>query len=155
MLDDGGWAEVDAVLAALAREGLDGEWEKLVQVVEQNDKQRFELSADAARIRARQGHSIAVEGDWQRANPPDQLYHGTVGRFLTAILAEWLKPMQRHHVHLSADHRTAERVGLRRGTPVVLIIEAGRMAATGQPFFLTGNGVWLTSHVPTEWIRQQ
>jgi len=72
MLDDGGWAEVDAVLTALVREGLDGEWEKLVEVVEQSDKQRFELSADAARIRARQGHSIAVEGDWRQADPPCQ-----------------------------------------------------------------------------------
>jgi len=154
-LDDAGWAEVDAVLAALVRQGLDGDWEKLVQVVEQNDKQRFELSADAARIRARQGHSIAVEGDWQQASPPDRLYHGTVERFIGVIFAEGLKPMKRHHVHLSADYATAERVGLRRGTPVVLTIEAGRFAATGQPFFLTGNGVWLTSHVPIAWIRQE
>src|SRR5579859_6387230 len=155
VLDDSGWAEVDAVLAALARVGLDGGWEKLIQVVAQNDKQRFELSADAARIRARQGHSVGVEGDWQQASPPDLLYHGTVERFLKAILAEGLKPMRRHHVHLSADRRTAERVGLRRGAPVVLTIEAARLAATGQVFFLTGNGVWLTSHVPTDWILEE
>jgi putative RNA 2'-phosphotransferase len=154
MLDGGGWADVDAVLAALAREGLGSDWETLVQVVEQNDKQRFELSDDTARIRARQGHSVAVEGDWRPSDPPDLLYHGTVERFLEAIWAEGLKPMRRHHVHLSADYRTAERVGLRRGTPVVLTIEAGRLAATGQPFFLTGNGVWLTGNVSVLWIRR-
>ena len=153
-LDEGGWAEVDAVLAALAREGLDGAWETLVQVVEHNNKQRFEFSPDTARIRARQGHSIAVEGDWRQATPPERLYHGTVARFLAAIMVGGLKPMRRHHVHLSADHATAERVGSRRGEPVVLIIDAGGLAATGQPFFVTGNGVWLTSHVPMAWIHQ-
>jgi putative RNA 2'-phosphotransferase len=118
MLDSHGWAEVDAILAALAREGLGGDWETLLQVVEQNDKQKFELSDDTARIRARQGHSVAVEGDWRQSDPPDLLYHGTVERFLEAILAGGLKPMTGHHVHLSAYYRTAERVGLRRETPV-------------------------------------
>ena len=60
-LDAAGWTEVDAVLAAFARAGLACDWSRLLQVVETNDKQRFELTADAARIRARQGHSVAVD----------------------------------------------------------------------------------------------
>jgi RNA:NAD 2'-phosphotransferase (TPT1/KptA family) len=26
-------------------------------------------------------------------------------------------------------------------------VRAGKLAATGQPFYLTSNGVWLTDHV--------
>lgn len=125
-----------------------------VVVVEANDKQRFELSGDAAMIRARQGHSIAVEADWQRAVPPELIWHGTVKRFLPAIVSEGLRPMARHHVHLSADVEMAGRVGRRRGPPVILVVQAKRLADRGQPFWITGNGVWLTEAVPPDMLRQ-
>jgi putative RNA 2'-phosphotransferase len=151
-LDGAGWTEVDAVLAAFARKRLDCDWGRLLQVVETNDKQRFELSADTARIRARQGHSVEVDLGWPQAAPPERLFHGTVDRFLGAILAEGLKPMARHHVHLSPDLETARRVGARRGRPAILEIAAARLAGGGQAFYLAGNGVWLTAHVPPEFL---
>ncbi|NEX92934.1 RNA 2'-phosphotransferase [Caulobacter sp. 17J65-9] len=153
-LEAAGWAEVDAVLAALQGEGLQVDWERLVEVVERNDKQRFELSSDASKIRARQGHSVEIVGDWPRAAPPAQLYHGTVERFLAPILAEGLKAGQRHHVHLSPDLETAQVVGRRRGAPIVLVVDAERLAADGGEFFLTGNGVWLIAHVPSEYLSR-
>jgi putative RNA 2'-phosphotransferase len=152
-LDDSGWTGVDEVLAALGR-GAPMDRAGLEQVVAENDKQRFEISADGCRIRARQGHSVAVEADWPQADPPALLYHGTVERFVDAIMVEGLKPMARHHVHLSPDRQTARVVGARRGKPVVLEVEAGRLAETGQPFFRSGNGVWLTSHVPPGFLRR-
>jgi len=41
---------------------------------------------------------------------PD-LYHGTVAKFLDAIMADGLRPMTRHDVHLSPDVPTAVKVG--------------------------------------------
>ncbi len=60
--------------------------------------------------------------------------------------------MKRHHVHLSPDAATAAMVGARRGKPVVLTVRAAVLAATGQPFFLTANRVWLTSCVSPEYL---
>ena len=140
------------MLAALTRTGVACDWQELLRIVERSDKQRFELSADAARIRARQGHSVTVELDWPRASPPALLYHGTVERFLPAILAEGLKPMRRHHVHLSPDEDTATAVGARRGSPVVLAVRAAAMERAGRAFHLTSNGVWLTDHVPADYL---
>lgn len=154
-LDQNGWAAVEDVLAALSREGQHVSPALLNSVVQNSDKQRFELNDNATRIRARQGHSVQVEGDWREATPPDVLYHGTVDRFLDAIMAEGLKPMNRHHVHLSGDIETASKVGQRRGKPVILHIDAGRMANSGARFLLTGNGVWLTDAVPPEFIAQR
>jgi putative RNA 2'-phosphotransferase len=154
VLDASGWTRVDAVLRALANQGHVADWETLVRVVETNDKRRFELSADAEFVRARQGHSIEVQADWTPAVPPDLLWHGTVERVLASIFAEGLKPMARHHVHLSADRDTAERIGRRRGTPIVLIIEAKRLATQGHGFWITGNGVWLTENVPPDALRR-
>jgi putative RNA 2'-phosphotransferase len=80
--------------------------------------------------------------------PPEYLYHGTVARSMAAIRAEGLRPMGRHHVHLSADRDTATRVGSRRGRPVVLSVRAGALHRTGRAFYLSDNGVWLTDAVP-------
>lgn len=147
-LDAQGWADVDRLMTALAAQDPAIDFDRLVTVVELSDKQRFELSADTARIRARQGHSVAVDLDLPPVAPPAVLYHGTVERFLAAILVEGLTPQARHHVHLSADLETARMVGRRRGRPVILTIDAAAMAADGAVFHVTANGVWLTDHVP-------
>ncbi|MDB5705136.1 MAG: 2-phosphotransferase [Sphingomonas bacterium] len=151
-LDEAGWTDVDGLLAAFVGKRIACDWERLLAIVETSDKQRFELSADGARIRARQGHSVAVTLDWPQVAPPELLFHGTVARFLPAIRAEGLRPMRRHHVHLSPDEATATIVGNRRGEAVVLTVRAGAMAAAGRAFFLTGNGVWLTDGVPAEFL---
>jgi len=153
-LDPQGWTDVDAVLGGFAGAGSPIDWPTLLRVVEESDKQRFELSADASRIRARQGHSVVVDLHWPRATPPTLLYHGTVEPAMPAILAEGLRPMRRHHVHLSPDIATATRVGARRGAPVVLAVRAAALAEQGQAFLLTGNGVWLTDHVPSSYLAR-
>jgi len=147
-LDASGWTDVSQVLGALARAGLPHGTEDIARVVETNDKKRFELSADQTRIRARQGHSVEIDLEWPVQMPPEHLFHGTVERFLDSIMREGLKPMQRHHVHLSPDIVTAEVVGSRRGKPVILRIAAAKLHETGQEFRLSSNRVWLTSHVP-------
>ena len=153
-LSSSGWTGVDAVLAALAAERIECDWEPLLCVVATNDKQRFELSADAAQIRARQGHSIEVDLDWPKLDPPAQLFHGTVERFMVAIEAEGLRSMSRHHVHLSGDIDTARIVGARRGKPIILVIDAAGLAASGETFMRTGNGVWLTARVPVGYFKK-
>ena len=124
-----------------------------------SDKQRFALSTDeihdGTRIRANQGHSVPVDLSLDSVAPPDLLYHGTVARFLPSIRREGLRRGQRHHVHLSADRKTASRVGSRRGSPVVLTVEAGQMHADGHPFYRSANGVWLTEQVPPKYIDEK
>ncbi|MGC5799362.1 RNA 2'-phosphotransferase [Sphingomonas sp. NFX23] len=149
-LDSSGWATVKAVRVSLAREGIDPS--SLESTVAESDKQRFELSDDGTRIRARQGHSVSVDLGWPITTPPENLYHGTVDRFLNSIFAEGLMPMTRHHVHLSPDEDTAARVGARRGLAVILRVAAGKMAHEGSFFRLSSNGVWLTDAVPPRFI---
>lgn len=153
-LDTAGWTSVDDVLGALGRAGLPADIDALLRVVEENDKQRFELSPDLQRIRARQGHSVAVDLALAPAVPRAVLYHGTVERFLAAIMAEGLRKMRRHHVHLSSTLETAQRVGARRGRAIILEIDAAAMSADGAIFFVTENGVWLTESVAPRYLRR-
>ena len=152
-LDEHGWTDVDALLAACARAGLPLTRDELAIVVATSDKQRFALSEDQTRIRANQGHSVEVDLDLEPAAPPELLYHGTVEKFLASIRAQGLLKGERHHVHLSADLETAQRVGGRRGKPVVLTVRAGEMAAAGHVFYRSENGVWLVEHVPAEYLE--
>jgi len=150
-LDAGGWARVPDLLDAAARHGFPITRAELEHVVAVNDKRRYALDGD--RIRAVQGHSIEVDLDLPAVPPPDLLYHGTPERHVESIRREGLRPMGRHAVHLSADAGTARRVGARRGAPVVLVVEAGRMAADGHEFRVSANGVWLAGAVPPEYLR--
>ncbi|MGY1837337.1 RNA 2'-phosphotransferase [Blastococcus sp. SYSU DS0510] len=146
-LDAAGWADVDRLLAAL---GISRE--ELEHVVAANDKRRFAFDDTGTRIRASQGHSVPVELGYLPEPPPEELFHGTVERFLPAILAEGLRPGRRHAVHLSADVATARAVGGRRGRAVVLRVDAAGMAADGFAFRRSANGVWLVDDVPQRYL---
>jgi putative RNA 2'-phosphotransferase len=146
-LDEQGWVDVDVLLKALADRNFQVTREELEEVVVRNDKQRFALRD--GRIRANQGHTVDVDLGLVPVVPPPVLYHGTTGGFVAAILDEGLKAMDRHHVHLSPDRETAIKVGSRRGKPVVLVIDAKRMAGEGYTFYKSENGVWLTEYVPS------
>jgi putative RNA 2'-phosphotransferase len=150
-LDEGGWVEIDTLLAATSAHGFRITRDELEHVVADNDKKRF--AVEGTRIRASQGHSVEVDLGLPPATPPPFLYHGTVARCLDAIRAEGLRPMNRHDVHLSPDRETATRVGARRGRPVVLTVDAGAMHRDGHVFHVSANGVWLTKAVPPQYLR--
>ena len=151
-LGSGGWVSVDELLAAFERTDNALSRELLLTIVAESDKQRFELSSDGSRIRARQGHSVEVDLGYQPATPPDVLYHGTADKNLESIFCMGLVKGARHHVHMSTNRETMLRVAMRHGKPVLLIIDAKQMFADGHEFFVTGNHVWLTEHVPPEYL---
>jgi len=153
-LQAGGWVEVAVLLAACAAHGMPISSEQLRAVVVSSDKQRFAFDATGARIRAQQGHSVAVDLQLQPAVPPPVLYHGTAPAALPAIRREGLQKMKRHHVHLSPDEETARRVGARRGRPVILAVDAAGLHAAGHVFYESGNGVWLVDAVPPQYLRE-
>lgn len=152
-LDAAGWAGVDELLARASAAGHTLSRALLEEVVRTSDKKRFAFSEDGLRIRANQGHSVEIELGLPPVAPPARLFHGTASRFLEAILAEGLSKRQRHHVHLSESSETATAVGRRYGQPVLLAVDAQRMAAQGFAFFRSDNHVWLTDHVPAVYLR--
>ena len=153
-LRPGGWVSVDDLLAASQRAGFTISYDELLECVETNDKQRFAFDATGDLIRANQGHSVAVDLQLEEKEPPDLLFHGTVERLLASIMAEGLNKGKRHHVHLSKDTETARKVGARRGQPILLRVDAGKIYRAGFKFFLSANGVWLTDSVPAAFLTR-
>jgi putative RNA 2'-phosphotransferase len=153
-VDSAGWAPAEAILQALQESGLPTSKVHLQALIANNEKQRFEMSEDGSRVRARQGHSIKIEGDWLITAPPEFLFHGTAKIFVEPILRQGLRRGSRHHVHLSASIESARTVGARKGPPVVLSIAAGEMAKDGFLFRLSSNGVWLADRVPPIYVEE-
>lgn len=160
-LDEEGWTPLAPVLAALHREFP--QWphidqSTLLEMIHKSDKKRHELqpaSASApARIRALYGHSLPTHHIRKSpTTPPDFLFHGTAPETLPLILAEGLKPMSRHYVHLSIDTATALNVGIRKSkSPTLLTIHSAKAHAAGIPFYTGNDKVLLADHIPPQFI---
>lgn len=123
------------------------------EIVETNNKKRYEFNEDHTKIRARQGHSINVDVGLTETTPPEVLYHGTSSGAVESIKAEGINKGSRLYVHLSKDKDTARNVGLRHGTPHILVIDTKKMYEDGVKFYLSNNGVWLTEFVDPKYIK--
>ena len=154
-LDDNGWVEVPKLLEGAASKGIDISFEELIEIVDTNEKRRFTICQETNRIRANQGHSIAVDLELKEASPPAVLYHGTTVRNRDSILQRGLLKMKRRHVHLSTDIETARKVGARHGKILILKVDASAMQADGHVFYLSENGVWLTESVPAAYLTER
>jgi len=153
-LQPGGWVEVDALLAACARDRTRITRQELEELVARDNKQRYSFDPTGALIRANQGHSVEVDLQLEPAPPPAELYHGTGHQTADVIQREGLRKMRRHHVHLSGDLETARRVGARHGRPVIFVVDAAGMHRAGHVFYRSENGVWLVDAAPPEFLRR-
>ena len=151
-LDAHGWADVDQLLAGMKKHRITRA--QLEEIVAVDQKQRYAFDERRTKIRANQGHSIAVDVELREGEPPARLWHGSAKRFAASIAAQGLRPMNRLYVHLSPDPETAEKVGQRHGQPVIYLVDAGQMHRDGYLFYLSANGVWLTKVVPAPYLKR-
>lgn len=145
--DKHGWREVDDLLK---NHGYT--LDMLKDIVENNEKKRYEFSEDKRFIRARQGHSINVDVELDERIPPEFLFHGTSEDVVDKILKEGIKKQSRLYVHLSDEPGMAKKVGERHGKSAVLVVESGKMSKDGIKFYMSRNNVWLTDYVDPKYI---
>lgn len=152
-LDEHGWARTEELIAGVSRtHPLD--MEILEEIVRTDEKQRYSFNEDHTLIRANQGHSVDVDVELKSARPPVYLYHGTGEKSAESIEKDGIIPRARLYVHLSADYKTAVKVGERHGKPVVYRVLAEKMAEDCYEFLLSVNGVWLTKYVAPEYLER-
>ncbi len=150
-LDEHGWANVDELIAGIAKtHPID--MAILEQIVAEDEKQRYSFNENKTLIRANQGHSIPVDVELEEKQPPEILYHGTGEKYVSSINEQGLIPKSRLYVHLSGDEETAHKVGQRHGKPVIYKVKSGEMYNDGYKFFRSVNGVWLTKSVPVKYL---
>jgi len=151
VLDKHGWATVEDLVrnAGFSAQNLD-------EIVRTDNKSRYEFNADKTKIRAVQGHSLKdVDVQLEKCIPPGELFHGTKEDVKMAIARKGLLPMNRQHVHLTDNLKTAQETADRRnGKSIILKIDSCQMAAKGYKFYKASNGVWLCYEVPPEFITE-
>ncbi len=147
-VDRYGYADVEAVLAALQDRSPSTIMADIDHLVYDAEKQRFEI-ADG-RIRARYGHSIPVEMDRSPVEPPEFLYQDVSAEELAQVRREGLIPYDRQYVHLSYDPQR-EGGGRRRGPQVVVTVRAREAHAAGVVFYDCGPTM-LTAQVPPAFL---
>ena len=151
-LESGGWISTEKLLNSSQNTKFSLTFNDLEDVVKYDNKQRFSFNETKTKIRANQGHSVAIDLQLQQLVPPRILYHGTHQKVVKKIIKEGLKKMSRHHVHLSETKETALKVGSRRGKPVIFIVNAQKMSEDGLTFYCSDNGVWLVDYVAPNYL---
>jgi putative RNA 2'-phosphotransferase len=154
-LDDEGWVAVDELLDAVRAAAVrwcDADRSLLERMVAGSSKRRHEVIGD--RVRALYGHSLPGRLRKERGEPPAWLFHGTSPFAAEVIVVDGLRPMGRQFVHLSTDRHIAAEVGRRKSSdPVVLSVNAAAAAAaTGVPFWIGNEAVWLADCVPARFV---
>lgn len=152
-LDNHGWVNVDDLIEGVSRNYPGFDMDILEEIVATDEKQRYSFSEDKTLIRANQGHSIPVDLELQPVIPPACLYHGSAVKYMDSISNSGLVAKNRQHVHLSGDVSTAIEVGKRHGKLVLYVVHSGKMHLDGFTFYRSVNGVWLTDHVPKEYLE--
>ncbi|MCH5162643.1 MAG: RNA 2'-phosphotransferase [Clostridiales bacterium] len=151
-LDEHGWADVGALIVGICKTGRFIDIRMLEEIVQTDNKHRFDFNADHTEIRANQGHSVKVNVEMKVCTPPDVLYHGTAKKYIESIRRDGILKKSRNYVHLSKDTETAIKVGRRHGEAVVLKIHARQMYEDGYIFLCSANGVWQTEQVPFKYV---
>ena len=153
-MDENGWVDMNQLVRNMNRYcRTNVSREDILQIVKTDAKTRYALSVDASKIRANQGHSIHVNMEFKPVEPPEVLFHGTGRKAVQSILQSGISKMSRQYVHLSADVNTAITVGKRHGSPCIFQIQAKEMYNNGYSFYRSENNVWLTDHVPCQFIQ--
>ena len=153
-LDEHGWANVDELIAGINKQ-QPFTMQDLEEIVATDNKQRYSFNEDKTLIRANQGHSIPVDVELEKVEPPEFLWHGTGKKYEESIDKIGLIPKSRLYVHLSGDAETAGNVGRRHGKPVIYKVKSGEMAKDSYIFYCSVNGVWLTKEVPPKYLEKQ
>lgn len=157
-LDQYGWANIDQLIEGINHYYEDHviDYERLMTIVKEDQKNRYSINENGNKIRANQGHSIPVDVELKRDKPPACLYHGTtLESYSGIIMAGYISKMSRLYVHMQSNISKAEQSARRwkNQIPIVLEIAADEMVQDGWKFYLSENGVWLVDQVPLKYIR--
>jgi len=155
-LDERGAADFEALLEGIrSRPGFERVTREQVERLVTSGPGAARFDIEGERIRARYGHSLDQPIQYEPADPPALLFHGTTPEAAEQVLAEGLGAAQRQRVHLSVDTPAAREVGRRRcPDPVILRIDTECATKAGVPFFRGGPAVWLSGDIPPECVTR-
>lgn len=151
-LDPAGFVDIATMVAALATQpGWSWVSADAVHHLAQQDGRRYEVVEN--RIRARYGHTVAIDTPGAPAVPPEWLYYGVPPASVDRLRVEGLHPQDRQFVHLSVTRQEALAIARRHDTDALVITILGRQASSsGVAFFQASAGIYLARAIPPQFL---
>lgn len=157
-IDKQGYCSVDELVSTLRKNGHNVD---KIFIDKVGENERFSFNSDHSKIRADYGNSLGLKlSDMYLTaeQPPAVLYHGTSFESLEGIKQSGIirfafgKNKPRDHIFLTESKEVAKKKGARHGRSIVLPIDAIKMYNDCYLFYHAKLDIWLTDHVPTEYI---
>ena len=155
-VDDEGWCDIAALIVGLNNQPNRKMTPEIIrEICFRDDGCRFQLNHDETKIRCVQGHSLPhVKINFLPTKPSVDIYHGTSESHLAEINRTGeISRMSRNFVHLTSDINKAIMAGKRHGESVMLQIDTESMIRDGRCLFISKNGVYLSSNIPSMYFR--
>lgn len=151
-VDDYGWADTAAVLAALSSSGETVSMDVLRRIVTEDSRARYSFSSDESKIRATSGHSFKVNLDVTPQTPPEYLYAAVKSIRINEVKRDGLTGVTALPIELFTTPEEAKS-SLKGLLTVVLKVKTGKMNDTGHVFYMTKSGSYKCSAVPSLYIE--
>jgi len=145
-----GWVDVDVLVDAMRTRYKWSNREKLFSIIESDEKGRYEIKGN--KIRARYGHSVDVDLDYDENTLPE-LYYGASREEVDILLEKGIKPVKQRYVHLSTSEDKAREVAkIHTEDPVLLIINAEEARNDGVMMLSATENIVLADEIPPEYL---
>jgi putative RNA 2'-phosphotransferase len=149
-MDRRGWVNLNAFCDVMRKRYNWMKKEYLYALVESDEKGRYEI--DEFRIRARYGHSVDVDLDYEESDLPF-LYYGASPEEVDVLLENGIFPIKQRYVHLSTTYDKAEEVALiHTESPVILQVDAFKAQEDGISLKVATEHIVLADSIPPEYI---
>jgi putative RNA 2'-phosphotransferase len=149
-MDECGWVNLNAFCDVMRKRYNWMKKEYLYALVESDEKGRYEINESS--IRARYGHSVDVDLDYEECDFPF-LYYGASPEEVDVLLENGIFPIKQRYVHLSTTYDKAEEVALiHTESPVILQIDAFKAQEDGISLKVATEHIVLADKIPPEYI---
>jgi putative RNA 2'-phosphotransferase len=145
-----GWVDVDVLVDAMRTRYKWSNRDKLFSMIESDEKGRYEIKGN--KIRARYGHSVDVDLDYDENTLPE-LYYGASREEVDILLEKGIRPVKQRYVHLSTSVDKAREVAkIHTEDPVLLVINAEEAHNDGVMMLSATENIVLADEIPPEYL---
>lgn len=146
-----GWVDLDVLCDAMRTRYKWANKEKLLSIIESDEKKRYEIQG--RKIRARYGHSVDVDLDYPENTLPE-LYYGASREEVDILLEKGIRPLKQRYVHLSTTTEKALEVArIHTDDPILIIIDAAEAQKNGVTMLSATENIALSEEIPPQYLR--
>ena len=146
-----GWVDLDVLCDAMRTRYKWSNKEKLLSMIESDEKGRYEIQG--RKIRARYGHSVDVDLDYPENTLPE-LYYGASREEVDILLEKGIRPLKQRYVHLSTSVEKALEVAkIHTDDPVLIRIDAAEAQKDGVRMLSATENIVLSEDIPPQYLK--